>query len=258
MISYISLLLFGFIVGCLVSMFGGGGGFFFVPVLTLLFKIPTQTAIATSLASIIPTTLTASLSHYKRGNLNIAIGIILGIGGIIGAYIGAYISSQFTPDVLKKVFGLFMFVMGVQMYISTKRRAVISLRKTSDQQHINKTKVITGFLFGLLSGIMAGLFGLSGTPPIIAGLYFLGLPVNVVVGTSVFVLMFNAISGLISHLLAGHLNILLALLLATGSASGAYVGPVIMDKLKKETLEKVYGHFFTLLVFFMAVMMIIK
>jgi uncharacterized membrane protein YfcA len=105
---------------------------------------------------------------------------------------------------------------------------------------------------------MAGLFGLSGTPPIIAGLYFLELPVNIVVGTSVFVLMFNAISGLIGHLFAGHLNILLALLLATGSASGAYVGPIIMDKLKKETLERVYGHLFTFLVFFMAVMMIIK
>jgi len=77
-----------------------------VPALTLLFHVPTQFAVATSLASIIPTTISGSVSHYRRGNLNIPVGIAFGTGGIIGALIGAYVSTLISAAFLEKLFGV--------------------------------------------------------------------------------------------------------------------------------------------------------
>jgi len=79
--SFLFLPLFGFVIGLLVSMFGGGGGGLYVPLLTLLFNVPIQVAVATSLASIIPTTIFGAYAHHKQGNVNVPIGLIFGITG---------------------------------------------------------------------------------------------------------------------------------------------------------------------------------
>ncbi|MCE7698532.1 MAG: sulfite exporter TauE/SafE family protein [Methanobacterium paludis] len=96
-VNLILLPLFGFLIGLLVSMLGGGGGGLYVPVLTLLFGVPTQVAVATSLASVLPTTAVGALSHHREGNVDIRTGLILGIGGIIGTVIGAYIANMIPP-----------------------------------------------------------------------------------------------------------------------------------------------------------------
>ena len=67
------------IIGLLVSVFGGGGGFFYVPLLTLIFRCR-RNAVATSLASIIPTTILGS-RHYRQGNLDVPLGLILALAG---------------------------------------------------------------------------------------------------------------------------------------------------------------------------------
>jgi len=79
-INLILLPLFGFLIGIFVSALGGGGGGLYAPVLILLFGIPTQTAIATSLASVLPTTVAGAFSHYREGNVDVRTGLILGVG----------------------------------------------------------------------------------------------------------------------------------------------------------------------------------
>jgi hypothetical protein len=93
-ISLILLPLFGFIIGLLVTTLGGGGGSLYVPILTLFFGVPPQVAVATSLATVLPTTAVGAVGHYRMGNMDIRTGIILGIGGILGTLIGAYIAIQ--------------------------------------------------------------------------------------------------------------------------------------------------------------------
>jgi hypothetical protein len=87
---------------------------------------------------------------------------------------------------------------------------------------------------------MAGVFGISGTPPIIAGLYSLGLPAILVVGTSVFVLIFNSVAGIGSYYLLGRLDVTLIILLASGAVVGAFLGPILITKINRKTLEKIY------------------
>lgn len=256
--TFLLLPLLGFVIGLFVVMFGGGGGIFYVPVLTLLFNVPTQLAVATSLASITFTTIFGSISHCREGNLNLPIGIVFGMGGIFGAPIGAYVSSLISSALLGKLFGTLMIVLGIPMALSSRKR---NERGNSSEQFLPSftwAKGVAGLIFGVLSGIMAGLFGISGTPPVIAGLYILGFPAATVVGTSVFVLLFNAVSGLIGHLMLGHFNLILILPLGCGAAIGAFVGPKFLSKIKTSTLERVYGPIFISITIALGIVMIIK
>jgi hypothetical protein len=255
---FISLLFFGFIAGCLVGMFGGGGGFYFVPVLSLVFQVETQVAVATSLAAIIPTTISASISHFRQGNLDLGVGIVFGAGGLTGAWIGAYASSLVSAALLQKGFGVFMLLMALQMCLSARKRMSATHRPGRVQVRMSGLKILLGLFFGLLSGIMAGLFGLSGTPPVIAGLYVLNLPVDMVVGTSVFVLLFNAVSGLAGHLLLGQFDWTLAFFLSLGAGAGAFWGPIWLGRVRASTLERVYGPVFILLILVLGVLMILR
>jgi uncharacterized protein len=243
-INLILLPLFGFIIGLVVSMFGGGGGGFYVPVLILIFGVTPQIAVATSLASVLPTTVVSSFSHFRQGNIDIRTGLILGIGGIIGTLIGASIANIIPPILLQKILGIFTLIMLIPMFRSLVQRNKEMNEKNEDKKErltlTGPRRVIASF-FGVASGLLAGVFGISGTPPIIAGLYSLGLPAVMVVGTSVFVLIFNSIAGIGGFYLLGRLDLTLIILLGGGSAVGAFIGPLLLKKINPKTFEKIYG-----------------
>jgi uncharacterized protein len=246
-VNLILLPLFGFLIGLLVSMLGGGGGGLYVPVLTLLFGIPTQVAVATSLASVLPTTAVGALSHHREGNVDIRTGLILGIGGIIGTVIGAYIANMIPPILLRRILGIFMLILLIPMVRSAlKRRKNADKGKKGDENKkefttLTGSKRVIASFFGVASGLMAGIFGISGTPPVSAGLYSLGLPAIMVVGTTVFVLIFNSIAGIGGYFLLGRLDLTLIILLGGGAAIGAFIGPKLLKKIDPQTIEKIYA-----------------
>ena len=256
--SFLFLPLFGFVIGLLVSMFGGGGGGLYVPLLTLLFNVPIQVAVATSLASIIPTTIFGAYAHHKQGNINVPIGLIFGITGILGTLIGVYFSTLIPSFILSKLFGILAILLVIPVLFRKKKKENKHSDNLDDLKIINLKKVSISSVFGLLSGIMAGLFGVSGTLPVIIGLFILGFPANMVIGTSVFVLFFNAISGLFGHLAVGHINFILIILLGGSAAIGALVGPKLLKKIKTDVLETGFKILFISLTFLMGLMMIIK
>lgn len=237
--------LFGFAVGLLVSMLGGGGGGLYAPVLILVFGVPTQTAIAASLASVLPTTLAGTLGHYREGNVDVNVGLVLGVGGIIGTLIGAYFANLIPSDLLERILGVFILIMMIPMIRSLMRRR----RKQNEEEmgvkretvKLTGIKRILASLFGVAGGLTAGLFGLSGSGPIVAGLYSLDMPAVMVVGTSLFVLIFNSIAGIGGYYLLGRLDLPLILLLCGGAVVGAFLGPQLLKKVNPKTLEKAYG-----------------
>jgi len=243
-IHLILLPLFGLIIGLVVSMFGGGGGGFFVPVLILIFGVTPQVAIATSLASVLPTTAVSTFSHFRQGNVDIRTGLILGIGGIIGTLIGANIANIIPPNLLQKILGIFTLIMIIPMLRSLIQRNQKLKEENEDKDEkltlTGPRKVIASF-FGVISGLMAGVFGISGTPPVTMGLYSLGLPAIMVVGTSVFVLIFNSAAGIGGYFLLRRLDLKLIILLGGGAAVGAYLGPKILKKIDPKTIEKIYA-----------------
>ena len=243
-IHLILLPLFGLIIGLLVSMFGGGGGGFFAPVLILIFGVTPQVAIATSLASVLPTSIVSTFSHFRQGNVDFRTGLILGIGGIIGTLIGANIANIIPPAFLQKILGIFTLIMLIPMLRSLVQRHQKMKEKNKDKKEkltLTGPKRVIASFFGVASGLLAGVFGISGTPPIVAGLYSLGLPAAMVVGTSVFVLIFNSIAGVGGFYLLGRLDLTLIILLGGGAAVGAFIGPLLLKKINPKTFEKIYG-----------------
>lgn len=257
--SFLWLPVIGAAIGLLVTIFGGGGGFFYVPILTLLFLVPTQQAAAISLAATIPTVIVGSIEHYRKGNVNLRIGLIFGVTGLIGAFAGAYISNLVSSVLLQKLFGAYAIALTIPMVLTSRNRLKNPGGEAKGTQPLTSSKIILSSFFGILSGIMAGLFGTSGTASIVAGLYILGLPVTVVVGTSVLVVLFNAVSGFVGHLIIGsQFNLLLLLFLVSGSIIGGFIGPGILARINVQALEKVYGILFILLVISFGIIMLFK
>ena len=101
--SYLWLPFIGAAIGLLVTIFGGGGGFFYVPLLTILFRVPTQLAAATSLAATIPTVIVGSIEHYRKGNVHLQVGVVFGAAGLAGALVGTYVSNLVSSAFLQKL-----------------------------------------------------------------------------------------------------------------------------------------------------------
>lgn len=229
---YLWLPLIGFLVGLWGSMLGGGGGFFFIPVLTLLFNVPAQIAVATSLAASIPICIIGSIGHYNNGNIDLRMGLLYSAAGIVGAFAGAKLTSIMTSVQLKTSFGIYSIIIALIMIIGRWREK----RSESNGIKIPEASVLlkatSGSFFGFLSGIITGTFGTSGTAPVQAGLFAMRMPVKLVVGTSLLVSTVNTFFGLGGHFLVGDIDLTLVYFLTAGAVIGALLGPKILAGVK--------------------------
>lgn len=250
--NYYLLPFIGFFVGLLVTLIGGGGGIFYVLILTIGFGTSMPIAVSTSLATIIPTTFVGSISHHRSGNLQMKQGIYPLIGGVFGAVGGALLTTLFVDSVLKKIFGLFMLFMGILVYKGIIRQTSHNHNipnKNNNKspkypEQISRRKIAASSAYGVLGGIMAGMFGLSGAPPVVTGLYLLGNSAVEVVGTSVFVVLGISTVGLFTHLALGQVQWNLVGLLALGTTAGAFIGPKFLKFVDTSKLEKYYSPVF--------------
>jgi hypothetical protein len=118
MIKLIALPLIGFLIGLLIIALGGGGGVFYVGILTAFFNVPPAIAASTSLATIIPTTLMGTFSHWKAGNVNIRFGLTMLVGGVIGAIAGSLCSHLLPQSLYNKLTGILLLIFSVQMVLA--------------------------------------------------------------------------------------------------------------------------------------------
>ena len=255
----LALPLAGFLIGALIISVGGGGGIFYVGILTVIFNVPPATAAATSLATIIPTTLIGSFSHWRAGNVNVRLGVTMMLSAIAGTVIGSF-SSDFLPQsIYSKVTGVMLLYFGARMLLSYLK----SGRGEKTQQEsaacgLSIRDKAKAALFGFLGGAMSGLVGLSGTPPIIAGLAALGCAPLEIVGTSVFVIAGISSVGFAMHAGLGNVAWRLVLLLAVGTASGAFLAPTILSRISCGKIDKILPPLFVLMTLLMGAMEFFK
>ena len=229
---YLWLPLIGFIIGFIGSLLGGGGGFFFIPVLTLLFNIPAQIAVATSLAATLPIGIVGSFGHYRNGNINLRLGLAFAIAGIFGALSGASLTSIMTTEQLKTTFGIYSILMAVLMLISNWRERRADANGSIVPDISNFSKIARGSFFGFLAGVITGTFGTSGTAPVQAGLFSMRMPIKLVVGTSLLVSCVNTGSAIGAHFLVGEIDLTLVYFLTAGTIAGALIGPKFLAGIK--------------------------
>ncbi|TVR42121.1 MAG: sulfite exporter TauE/SafE family protein [Bacteroidia bacterium] len=257
-LNYYWLPLIGFIVGLVATMVGGNGAFFFPPTLILLFGISPHVAIATSLAAVIPIGLIGSAEHYRRNNINLPVGLVFGGFGMLGAVVGALISGYMEAVFLIKAFGVYSVLLGLLTMRVPKNVDKAANTPPEKFSHIRREKLPLMISIGLIAGIVAGLFGTSGTAPVLAGLFLLHFPVKLVIGTSVMIVFMNAIFGFGGHLLVGEIDLELIFLLGSGAAIGAFFGPRLLVKIHPERKEGKFRYAFAAIIIALGLLLIFR
>ncbi len=235
--SYLWYPLIGFIVGLIGTLIGGGGGFFFIPLLTLLFGVPANIALATSLAATLPICIIGSFAHYRNGNTKIRTGMIFAAAGVLGALSGASITSLITAQQLKVSWGIYIILIALQMIISAWKKKRDEANGIIKPESSRFGKIATGSFFGFIAGIITATFGTSGATPVQAGMFAMRIPVKMVIGTSLMVVMVNTASALGAHFLVGDIDLTQVYFLTAGTIIGSILGPRLLNGIKLERAE---------------------
>lgn len=255
------LLGLGGIVGVLSGMFGVGGGFLMTPLLFFI-GIPPAVAVATEANQIVASSFSGVLAHLRRKTVDIKMGLVLQAGGLMGSGLGIlvfnYLKALGQVDLLVKIFYVvFLGAIGSLMFVesintlrhSSKGRTPAKRRKHNWVHNLPfKMKfrvsglyisVIPPLLVGMAVGVLAAIMGVGGGFIMVpAMIYLLGMPTKVVVGTSLFQIIFVTAFTTMLHATTNHtVDIALALLLLIGGVIGAQIGTRIGVKLKAEQLR---------------------
>ena len=250
----LSLALTGFLIGFLTNSLGGGGGGLFVGILTSFFNIPGAVAVSSSLATVLPTTIAGSWSHWRNGNVRLALGLPMAAGGVGGAVAGSLLSSKIPPSLYKPMFAVLFLYMTVEMI----RKYFKKEKPAAPDAPVQSSDRWKGVAYGVFGGVLSGVLGISGTPPILIGLMVLGCSVIQMIGTSVFVLAAISAAGFLAHLHLGDVRWSLVLPLASGSILGGLSAPWVISRVKRETLEAVYRPIVMVLTIAVTAVMIFK
>jgi uncharacterized protein len=114
-LAWYYLLLVGLIAGVASGLFGIGGGLVIVPALVTLLRFDQHRAVGTSLAALLlPVALPAVLSYYNAGKLDLSVAVFVALGLLVGAFAGAKIALGLTPATVKRLYGIFLLIMGLR------------------------------------------------------------------------------------------------------------------------------------------------
>jgi uncharacterized membrane protein YfcA len=253
----------GAAVGFLSGLFGVGGGFLITPLL-IFYNIPPAIAVATGANQVIASSFSGALSHMKRGTLDFKLGFVLLAGGIVGSTAGVYVFSVLRSlgqldlfisllyvALLGSVGGLMLFE-SVNALRATRSGAAPTLKKSGQHNWIHRlplkmrfrtsklfVSVIPVLALGAAIGFLSSIMGVGGGFIMVPALiYLLRVPTNVVVGTSLFQIIFTSGYTTLIHASTNYtVDIMLALLLMIGGVAGAQYGAKASQKLRGEQLR---------------------
>ncbi len=254
------IVLLGGLTGILSGLFGVGGGFLTTPLL-IFYGIPPTVAAASASTQVTGASVTGVLAHGGRGGVDFRMGAVLVGGGVIGSGIGALLFRFFRAIgqidvVISALYVVLLGTIGVLM----AREAVQTLRGARGGQAARRRhhplvaslpmrwrfyrsglyiSPLAPLLVGVAVGTLTMLMGVGGGFILVpAMLYILGMNANVVVGTSLFNILFVTMASTMMHSLTTKaVDIVLVFLLLIGSVTGAQIGSQIAVKAKPEALR---------------------
>jgi hypothetical protein len=262
-VNLVVMLGLGAAVGFLSGMFGVGGGFLLTPLL-MLSGIPPAIAVATCANQIVGTSVSGTMAQWRRGNVDLQMGAVLIAGGVVGALAGVFLLKILREAgqaglMISLTYVFFLGSIGALMLWESvnairRQRAgkSISARKASQHNWIHGLpfkmrfprsrlyiSAIPPLVIGCLVGLLASFLGVGGGFIMVpAMIYLLRMPTNIVVGTSIFQIIFvTAIVTLLHATLNHTLDIMLAFLLIIGGVIGGQFGVRAGQKLRGEQLR---------------------
>ena len=256
------LLGLGGVVGFLSGVFGVGGGFLMTPLLILLGISP-AVAVGTQASQILASSFSGVLAHMRRGNVDVRMGLVLVIGGMLGSVIGIWLFGVLRRlgqiDLsISLAYVLFLGTVGVLMLVEsvrawfrmrtrrdtfTKRHRHLWLHGLPLKLRFHKSRLyissLMPFGLGVFAGILVAIMGVGGGFLMVpAMIYLLGMPTQMVVGTSLFQISFvTAVTTFLHAANTQTVDVVLALALIVGGVIGAQFGSSAGARLRAEQLR---------------------
>ena len=262
-VNILLIIFIGMLVGGLSGLFGVGGGFLMTPLLIFL-GIPPAVAVGTEAPHVLASSISGAIAHWRKKNVDIKMGFILLIGGIAGSTVGVNIFKILIGFgqidlIIQLLFIFFLGLIGFSMLFESARTTIKKYRTTSTirtklHQHswlhglpfkmrFHRSKLyistIPPLLIGFVVGVLSAMMGVGGGFIMIpAMVYILGMSTNVVVGTSLFQIIFvTANSTFFQSYLNQTVDIVLATLMILGGVIGAQIGARLGTRFRAEYLR---------------------
>jgi uncharacterized protein len=252
----------GGIVGFLSGMFGVGGGFLITPLLFFI-GVPPAVAVATGANQVVASSISGVLAQLRRKGVDFHMGTVLLIGGVFGSAVGVWVFGIMTRlgqiDLFVQLsYVIFLGLIGAMMLQESLRSLLRSRRPGAPvrRSHVHSwvhglpfkmkfrasglyISVIPPALVGAAVGFLAAIMGVGGGFILVpAMIYLLGMPTKVVIGTSLFQIIFVTAFTTVMHAVTSQtVDMMLALLLILGGVIGAQIGTRVGVRLKAEQLR---------------------
>ncbi len=254
-------------VGLLSGLFGVGGGFLMTPLL-IFIGVPPTVAVGTEANQIVASSVSGVLAHWRRGNVDFRMGAVLTVGGFVGSGLGVALFSILRglgqiELVISLSYVIFLGVIGGLMFYESFNVIMRQRRAGTDKPlstargpgrhtwihglpfkvRFRKSKLYISALLplgvGFVVGILAAIMGVGGGFVMVpAMIYLLGMPTQIVIGTSLFQIIFvTANTTFLQATVNQTVDVVLALLLLIGGVIGAQVGARLGAKLRGEQLR---------------------
>lgn len=259
------LLGLGLLVGFLSGLFGVGGGFLLTPLL-MMIGIPPTVAAASDANQIVAASTSGTFAHWRLGNVDFKMGLLLVMGGVIGGTLGVQLIKMLRAAgnadfVIKVTYVVMLAIIGSYMF----QESLSSLRSRPLQEARTKSakpswfarccealpfsmqfeksgvrmSVFMPLVLGTLVGVLSALMGVGGgfiMVPVM--IYMLRMPMHVVVGTSLFQVLFTCVVVTFMQSYYNHtVDLLLAVFLLVGSTTGAQLGARVGSRMKADQLK---------------------
>ena len=259
-VNFFILMSLGLVVGFLSGMFGVGGGFLMTPMLMLL-GIPPAVAVASEANHILAASFSGFLAHMRRLNVDFLMGFILLTGGIVGSILGVFLLKYLLMIGQEEIFISLSYIfiltfVGIWMLWES-----LNTLKKINKGKINKLhehiwlhglpfkikfrkshlyiSIIPPIFIGFVVGVLSSIMGVGGGFILVpAMIYILGMPTQVVIGTSLLQIVFvTSVSTIMHSYINQTVDVVLSSLLLVGAVIGAQIGTRVMVKLKGEQIR---------------------
>lgn len=254
------LILLGLLISLYGSIVGFGGGIFMVPILVTVFDYPLDVAAGTAMVSLVPSSAISTYLNRKKGQVDFKMGILLEIPTMVGVVLGSLILTYFSTQgnllILEIVFAVMILLVGGSFFIHKEQKKdshegfAYKLNKMKPRFVIRNSRNFVAYrvslymalFFGLVSGALAGLFGVGGgfmKTPIMLKVF--KIPAKIAAATALFMIVITSITGSVMHGMQGHILLEKSWPVVLGFTLGAIAGFKINAHLKESFLEKLIG-----------------
>nr|WP_296008933.1 sulfite exporter TauE/SafE family protein [uncultured Adlercreutzia sp.] len=263
---FVVSLIVGLVVGVLAGLLGVGGGMILVPAFKLGYAMDSLMCTATSLFTIIPTSISGAVSHIRNKTCLPRLGIAAGVGGACLSPVGVWLASV-SPDwcvmgaaaLIIAYSSITMFRKALKAPKVGKRSDVQSVASEDAAAEVRRAEIAAaweaapsiglremaiGAGIGLFAGLASGYVGVGGgfiMVPLMMAL--LHVPMKLTSGTSLIAVMILAVPGVVTQALLGNINWIAGIAVACGSIPGATLGAKLIPRVPERTLRFIFAGF---------------